>query len=225
MDSLRLSFANGIWVDKSLPLKHSYKQILENVFKATCKQVDFQTKAAEVINEVNLWVKNETNGLIKQILPRENANSLTGLIFVNAIHFKGAWDEKFYIDETKDFDFYLENGSCVKIPFMSNRKNQLIKSYDCFKVLGLPYRQRVQDTRRFTMYIFIPDAKYGLKDLVEKVGSESDFLERHLPVKSIPVGEFRIPRFKISFGFEASEFVKGLDLVLPFAQTGITDMP
>ncbi|XWS14647.1 hypothetical protein CRYUN_Cryun35bG0027200 [Craigia yunnanensis] len=66
------------------------------------------------------------------------------------------------------------------------------------------------------MYFVLPDAKDGLPALLEKVSSESGFLERHLPNEPVEVGEFRIPRFKISFGFEASEVLKGLGLVLPF---------
>ncbi|XP_021284241.1 LOW QUALITY PROTEIN: serpin-ZX-like [Herrania umbratica] len=40
----RLSFANGVWIDKSLPLKPSFKQVVDNVYKAASNQVDFQTK-------------------------------------------------------------------------------------------------------------------------------------------------------------------------------------
>ena len=76
-----------------------------------------------------------------------------------------------------------------------------------FKVLELPYK-RGGDNRRFSMYIFLPDSKDGLPALVEKVSSESGFLERHLPYKPVDVGESRIPRFKISFGFEASEEIR-----------------
>ncbi|XWS25683.1 hypothetical protein CRYUN_Cryun27aG0088700 [Craigia yunnanensis] len=102
---------------------------------------------------------------------------------------------------------------------MTSYEDQIIGVYDGFRVLGLPYKQG-GDNRRFSMFIFLPDAKDGLPALVEKVSSESGFLERHHPYKSVDVGEFRIPRFKISFGFEASEVLKRLGLVLPFSGEG-----
>lgn len=40
----RLAFANGAWVDKSLHLKPSFKQVVDTVYKGTLDQVDFQTK-------------------------------------------------------------------------------------------------------------------------------------------------------------------------------------
>ncbi|XVE55954.1 hypothetical protein DITRI_Ditri03aG0198800 [Diplodiscus trichospermus] len=219
-----LSFANGVWIDKSVPLKPSFKQIVDNVYKAASAQVDFQTKAVQVAGEVNSWAEKETSGLIKEVLPPGSVDGSTRLIFANALYFKGAWNESFDASKTKDHDFHLINGSSVKVPFMTSKKKQTVSAYNGFKVLGLPYKQG-GDKRRFSMYFFLPDANDGLPALVEKVSSESGFVERHLPYQPVEVGEFRIPRFKISFGFEASEVLKGLGLVLPFSgEGGLTDM-
>ncbi|KAA3488884.1 serpin-ZX [Gossypium australe] len=207
----RLSFANGVWLDQSLPLKPSFKQVVDNVYKAASKLVDFQNKK-------------ETNGLIKEVLPPGSVDASTRLIFANALYFKGAWNEAFDASKTKDHDFHLINGSSVKVPFMTSKKKQTVSAYDGFKVLGLPYKQG-NDKRRFSMCFFLPDAKDGLPALVEKVSSESGFLERHLPHQPVEVGEFRIPRFKISFGLKASEVLKRLGLVLPFSGGGgLTEM-
>ncbi|TQD73584.1 hypothetical protein C1H46_040865 [Malus baccata] len=48
-----LSFANGLWVDKSLTIKPSFKKVVDCSYKATVNQVDFQTKANEARVEVN----------------------------------------------------------------------------------------------------------------------------------------------------------------------------
>ncbi|KAH7567358.1 hypothetical protein ACOSP7_010797 [Xanthoceras sorbifolium] len=220
----RLSFANGVWIDKSLSLKDSYKQVVDNVYKAASNQVDFQTKAVEVTQQVNSWAEKETSGLIKEVLPPDSVDSTSRLILANALYFKGAWDEKFDASKTKDHDFHLLNGAPVQVPYMTSKKKQTIGAFDGFKVLGLPYKQG-GDKRRFTMYFFLPDAKDGLPALVEKMDSESGFLDRHLPYQKVEVGDFRIPRFKISFGFEASKVLKGLGLVLPFSGGGgLTEM-
>ncbi|GAV83700.1 Serpin domain-containing protein [Cephalotus follicularis] len=195
----RLSFANGVWVDNSLSLKHSFKQVLVNVYKAASNQVDFKTKAVEVTGEVNSWAEKETNGLIKEVLPHGSVDSMTKLIFASALYFKGSWNEKFDASKTKDHDFYLLSGSTVTVPFMASEKKQLVRAFDGFKVLGLPYKQ-------------------------EKVGSDLGFLNHHLPYERVELGVFKIPRFKILYGFEASNFLKGLGLVLPFSEGGLTEM-
>lgn len=220
----RLSFANGVWVDRSLSLKPSFKQVVDNVYKAASNQADFQTKAVEVTNEINAWAEKETSGLIKEVLPSGSVDATTRLILANALYFKGAWSEKFDASTTKDHDFYLLNGSSLHVPFMTSKKKQFISAFNGFKVLGLPYKQG-EDKRSFSMYFFLPDAKDGLPALAEKVGSESGFLDHHLPQQRVEVGDFRIPKFKISFGFEASKTLKGLGLVLPFSGEGdLTEM-
>lgn len=40
----RVSFADGIWLDQSLSLKPSFKQLVDSDYKAALAQVDFQTK-------------------------------------------------------------------------------------------------------------------------------------------------------------------------------------
>ncbi|CAI0465336.1 unnamed protein product [Linum tenue] len=178
-------------------------------------------KAAEVAKGVNAWAEKQTKGVIKEVLPSGAVDNTTRLVFANALYFKGAWNDKFDASATKDHDFHLLSGSSIKVPFMTSKKKQFVSQFDGFKVLSLPYKQG-EDKRRFSMYFFLPDSKDGLPALVEKAGSESDFLNRHLPLQKIPrrrelVGEFRIPRFKLSFGFDAWNTLKGLGLVLPFS--------
>ncbi|KAK6160765.1 hypothetical protein DH2020_004146 [Rehmannia glutinosa] len=179
--------------------------------------------AVEVTKEVNTWADKETNGLIKDILPSGSVDATTRLILANAVYFKGAWNEKFDASITKDHDFFLLNGTSVQVPFMTSKKKQYVRAFDDFKVLGLPYKQG-EDKRKFSMYFFLPDAKDGLPALVEKIGSKSGFIEHHLPYQQVKVRDFRIPKFKINFGFEASEVLKGQGLVLPFSGDGLTEM-
>lgn len=219
----RVSFADGVWVEQSLSLLPSFKELVTTDYEATLASVDFQNKAVEVANEVNSWAEKETNGLVKDLLPPGSVGSTTRLIFANALYFKGAWKDKFDASTTKDYDFHLLNGSSVTVPFMTSKKKQYIGAFDGFKVLGLPYNQG-EDKRQFTMYFFLPDAKDGLSALAGKLASESGFLERKLPGQKVQVGDFRIPRFKISFGLEVSNVLKELGVVLPFTGGGLTEM-
>ncbi|XP_047087754.1 serpin-ZX-like [Lolium rigidum] len=212
----RVAFANGVFVDTSLPLKPSFKEVAVGKYKAETNSVDFQTKAAEVAGEVNSWVEKLTAGLIKEILPQGSVDSGTRLVLGNALYFKGAWTEEFDASKTKEGEFHLLDGSSVQAPFMSSTDEQYISSRDNLKVLKLPYRQG-GDLRRFSMYILLPDALDGLWNLAERVSSEPEFLEKHIPTEKVPVGQFKLPKFKISFGFEASNLLKGLGLHLPFS--------
>lgn len=180
-------------------------------------------KPVEVTNDVNSWAERGTHGLIKEILPPGSVDQSTRLIFANALYYKGSWNEKFDASKTKEHEFHLLNGNTVKVPFMTSKSKQYISAFDGLKVLRLPYKQG-EDKRQFSMYFLLPDAKDGLPALVDRIGSEPGFLKRHLPCVQVPVGDFRIPKFKISFGFEASKLLKALGVVQPFSGEGLTEM-
>ncbi|CAH8305805.1 unnamed protein product [Eruca vesicaria subsp. sativa] len=222
---LRLSVANGVWIDKSLSLKPSFKELLENSYKATCSEVDFYNKPVEVIDEVNTWAEVHTNGVINKILSRDAVEDIreSTLILANAVYFKGAWSEKFDAKLTKDEDFHLPDGTSVKVPFMTSYKDQYLRCYDGFQVLRLPY---VEDQRQFSMYIYLPDDKDGLPTLLEKIGSEPGFLDNHIPDYQRELDAFRIPKFKFSFEFKASDVLKDMGLTSPFRTLGggLTEM-
>ncbi|KAL8058876.1 hypothetical protein ABFX02_03G050000 [Erythranthe guttata] len=220
----RLSLANSVWVDRSLTLKPAFREIVHNAYVAASDHVNFRTKGDEARNKVNRWGEEETNGIIKEILPPGTVTPDTRLIFANAMCFKGVWKKIFDSSLTKERDFYLLNGSSVKAPFMSSDDRQYIREFDGFKVWWLPYKQGEDRDRSFSMCIFLPDAKDGLPALLEKVSSESRFIESHLPNHPVQVGDFRIPKFKTGFNFEATKVVKGLGVVLPFCMGNLTEM-
>ncbi|GAB2267364.1 hypothetical protein Dimus_002349 [Dionaea muscipula] len=218
----KLSFVNGVWIDQSLQFRPSFKQTVDDVYKAASNRVDFQNKAPEVTFEVNSWAEKETSGLIKDLLPPDSVDHMTRLVLANALYFKGAWDEKFDASKSKEHDFHVLNGSSVKVPFMTSKKKHVIGTFDDFKVLSLGYK-RGEDKRSFSMSIFLPDARDGLSALAEKMSSVSGFLDKHLPHEKVDVGDFRIPRFKISFGLDGSNLLKGLGVAKIF-HGGLTEM-
>uniref|UniRef100_A0ACD5W7T6 Uncharacterized protein n=1 Tax=Avena sativa TaxID=4498 RepID=A0ACD5W7T6_AVESA len=213
----RVAFANGVFVDASLSLKPSFKELAVGRYKADVQSVDFQTKPAEALDQVNSWVEKVTTGLIKDILPEGSVDNTTRLVLGNALYFKGAWHEKFDESKTKGDMFHLLDGSSVQAPFMSTTTKQYITSTDNLKILKLPYHQGGDDNRQFSMYILLPEAQDGLWGLAKMLSTEPGFIENHIPAKKLQVGQFKLPKFKISFGFEASDLLKGLGLQLPFS--------
>ncbi|KAJ1294556.1 hypothetical protein BS78_01G154200 [Paspalum vaginatum] len=212
----RVAFADGVFVDASLKLKPAFQEVAVAKYRAETQSVDFQKKAAEAAGQVNSWVEKITTGLIKELLPPGSVDHTTRLVLGNALYFKGAWTKKFDASKTKDSDFHLLDGSPVQAPFMSSTDKQYIASYNDLKVLKLPYLQG-GDKRQFSMYILLPEAQDGIWSLAEKLRSEPEFLEKHIPMQKVSVGQFKVPKFKISFGFEASKLLKDLGLQLPFS--------
>ncbi|KAG6390595.1 hypothetical protein SASPL_148333 [Salvia splendens] len=218
-----LSTKNGLWVDRSLTFKPVFRDVVHNSYKAVAQLADFINQPEEARKEVNAWCEKETKGLIKEILPPDSVTEDTRLIFTNTVYFKGKWNQIFNANLTRDVDFYLLNGSSVRAPFMTNRYMQCVEAFDGFKVLRLSYQQG-SDKRRFSLYIYLPDARDGLPSLTERMCSEPGFMESHLPCSAVTLDEFGIPKFKIGFEFEATSVMKKLGVVDIFNVRGLMEM-
>ncbi|KAL5709233.1 hypothetical protein ACHQM5_019945 [Ranunculus cassubicifolius] len=199
-----MSFVGGVWVDQSLALKPTFQATAESIYRANAK------------SEINEWAAEATNGLIKSILPPDTKAMA---VLANAIYFKGTWKEKFEKKRTKEFPFYLADGtSSVAVPFMTSWKDQYISTFDDFKVLTLPYQKGIISSKSsLSMHIILPNQVNGIWRLIERVGSDPSFFKTHVRCrKKVRVGQFRIPKFKMEHGFEASEDLKNINLKLPF---------
>lgn len=80
----------------------SIRSCTELIFGEDLAQIDFQnTKAART--QINQWVERQTQGNIKEFLPRGNNDEL---LLVNAASFNGKWENKFNRTETRVGVFY-----------------------------------------------------------------------------------------------------------------------
>ncbi|KAL8472876.1 hypothetical protein ACS0TY_029918 [Phlomoides rotata] len=48
--------------------------------------------------------------------------------------------------------FFLLNGRSVQAPFLTSKKQQYVRAFDGFRVLGLPYKQG-EDNRKFSIAV------------------------------------------------------------------------
>ncbi|KAM2718369.1 hypothetical protein EV1_030286 [Malus domestica] len=80
----------------------------------------------------------------------------------------------------------------------------------------LPPSQLSRQEATFFDVLIACKCKIWAATLVERVCFELGFLDRHHPLRRVEVGDFKIPRFKFSFAFKASDILKDLGLVLHF---------
>ncbi|KAB5550028.1 hypothetical protein PHYPO_G00048930 [Pangasianodon hypophthalmus] len=69
---------------------------------------------------INGWIKNRTKGHIHSLLKPDMLDpSLTRLVVVNSIYFKGMWKSRFQVQSTKIRSFTGGDGKSYKVPMMS----------------------------------------------------------------------------------------------------------
>ncbi|KAL3523483.1 hypothetical protein ACH5RR_016317 [Cinchona calisaya] len=202
----KISFANGVWVDKRFRLKDFYRRFVSDVFKSEAKNVDFFHQADEAVKEINSWAEFQTKGLIRDVLQRYHITPLTALILGNALYFKGSWENKFNPEWTQKRDFFLLDEKKVSVPFMTSSRSYLYGSFDDNKVLEIPYQRGKEERKKFSMQFILPNKKDGLKNLLEKFNAESGFLNWHFQLSRTKLTEFWIPKFKFSCSLDNIRF-------------------
>jgi serpin B len=72
------------------------------------------------------------------------------------------------------------------------------------------------------MYVYLPNQRHGLHSMLQQLASNPELLSMDL-WRAVPVGDFRVPKFTISYKTEATGLLKGLGLRLPFDE-GAADL-
>ncbi|CAN6179520.1 unnamed protein product [Urochloa humidicola] len=217
-----VSFASGVWRDRTVSLDPSFLAAAAESYKAEARAVDFKGNRDKAIREINRWVSKATRGLIKDVLSPDDVGPLTRLVLVNAVYFKGKWATPFDARHTDPAGkFHLlggGGGGAVDAPMMRDSGAHLVAVHPGFKVLKLPYEAPPPFTAdgaaaaRYAMCVFLADDRDGLWSLVDEIASRPSFLRDHLPVSVVEVGDLRLPRFKMTFSGELAGSLRALGL-------------
>uniref|UniRef100_A0ACD5WAM0 Uncharacterized protein n=1 Tax=Avena sativa TaxID=4498 RepID=A0ACD5WAM0_AVESA len=210
----RLAFASGVWADASRTLSPEFVEGVGGLYGSAAKTADFKNMPEDAVEQINSWVNKSTKQTITSLLPDGIIDRNTGLVLGSAVYFRGRWLDKTDIGKTAEQKFYCLDGTPVLVPFVEYDRTRLFAVHDGFKVIKLPYKQG-KNERKFSMYIFLPDAHDGLFELTKKIFSEPTFLEQHLPTEKRHVG-IGVPKFTISFQIDMKDFLKDMALELPF---------
>ncbi|KAF7013165.1 hypothetical protein CFC21_027279 [Triticum aestivum] len=73
---------------------------------------------------------------------------------------------------------------------------------------------------------FACGARDGLWRLIDMIAFDPEFLRKHLPRSDVEVGDFRLPKFKVSFGMTMNGILRGMGLKEAFepGKADLSDM-
>ncbi|UCE65443.1 MAG: serpin family protein [Candidatus Zixiibacteriota bacterium] len=199
--------ANSIWYRQGLRVEDDFLDMNRSFFKAQISPCNFRDSATA--DTINAWVYENTNGKIPDIVEKPiNPNLL--MILINAIYFHGDWAKKFDVENTRDDEFTLTDGSRVTCKMMNQENRFRYFENDSFQAIELPYGNRA-----FSMIIFLPKPDVGIDDLIGRLDDDNlklwtDSLRRHR-------GAISMPRFKLEFYKELTRMLSSLGMGLAFS--------
>jgi serpin B len=206
-----LSIANSIWYKLNFQVQNEFIDLNKEYYYAEVNELDFTLPDAKDI--INGWVNEKTKGLIPAIIDNIPAEAVMYLI--NAIYFKGVWMYEFDPDDTREQDFYPEDGMTQKVDMMQMEGDLLFTSNDLFDAISLPYGDG-----QFNMFIMLPKGENTTGDIVAELNNDNwntwinSLGTQHVVVK--------LPKFKFEFFRLLNDDLTNMGMGIAF-EPGIAD--
>jgi serine protease inhibitor len=209
IDEVRLDIANSLWMREGLAFRREFLERAKIHYDAQIRSLDFRLPTAK--ETINGWVSGETEGKIEELVDLIPEDAI--LYLLNAIYFKGAWEEEFDPDHTREEDFHLPSGGTKTVPMMRRSDQFHHFAGEDFQAVRLPYGDG-----RVCMYIFLPNEDSSLDAFHESLGAENwkvwttSFGKRQ--------GTVALPRFKARYRSLLNGPLTDLGMVSAFDPAG-----
>lgn len=204
---VEISIANSIWARQGVEFNSDFLDRNRLFFGAEIASLDFS--APEATATINEWVSTNTKGKIKKIVQEIDPGTL--LFLINAIYFKGSWQEEFDKSKTRPDIFYLSDGSEKRVPMMRREGAYPYFRGEHFEAAGLPYGDG-----DVIMYIFLPNHDSNLNEFLSSLSAKNwaSWLPQFSPVREESM--MILPRFKLEYEVSLNDTLKALGMDIAF---------
>jgi serpin B len=202
---INMSIANSVWTENNFVVKQPFIDILKNYYDAESRSFDINDPSAP--DDINAWIEDKTNGLIKKMV--ESLNDNTVMLLINAIYFKGKWKSQFDETKTEQMPFYTPSGSSPDVPMMRQTTDFEVYDGDGFILAEFPYGQG-----NYVMDVVLPDEMHGISGLLPQF-TEANFQTwlSHLAERET---NLYFPRFKYGFKKQLKDILTTMGMGIAF---------
>mgnify|MGYP004443866369 CR=1 len=175
--------ANSLWCDIGIEPKESFSKMIEGIYDGKSANIRYATD----IDTVRQWITDKTNGMIKDF-PQSLGERAT---IVNTVYFNGEWDNKFYIESTKQGCFYEADGKKEKGDVFYMHKYRFGTSYSSnnqYEMASFPF-----GSGAYVMYVILPQPKVTTSECIEMISKRGWDASRSNMAYSVL--NVKLPRF------------------------------
>ncbi|PWA28094.1 hypothetical protein CCH79_00012186, partial [Gambusia affinis] len=208
-----VQIANAMFSQNGFPMEETFMATNKANFQCESQSLDFSnpTAAADYINH---WVSNKTKGHITNLIKADMLDStLTRLVALNSIYFKGSWKSGFQPNNTKMRSFTGGDGNVYKVPMMSqltifNLGTATTPQGVKYRVIELPYHGNT-----ISMLIAVPADDAPLSSIIPHISTAT--VQSWTKLMHMRKVRLLIPKFSAD---------AEVDLKAPLSVLGIADM-
>lgn len=207
LEDLRFSgvtMANVAFLRPDFVLLESYEDVLSDIYDASPEQM----VPGNVMNQVNDWVSDQTDGLIPALLSQEPSDD-TVLLLINALTMKSEWASPFSAAQTGFSVFHSPDGD-IEVSCMHQCSPFAYSHVNGIQAVSLPYQNSV-----LQLTVLLPEDG-DLSSLINQLCAAPDeFIARHMPIESAMVN-LSLPNVHAESSFELKDYLSALGVTDAF---------
>jgi serine protease inhibitor len=202
---VELAVANSIWARRGVKFKEDFLERNRQFFAAEVASLGFGAPGAP--GAINNWVSRNTKSKIPTIIDQINTDDV--MFLINAVYFKGQWENKFKKELTKNKPFYPLSGTQKEVPMMSQSGDyQYYRGYK-FQAVRLFYGDKGA-----SLDLFLPDKDSSIDKLLKRLSPEQ--CEQWTKSFHQAPGDIKIPRFKMDYESSLKDPLKAMGMGVAF---------
>ncbi|MBQ2987710.1 MAG: serpin family protein [Clostridia bacterium] len=205
-DRYKLHLANSIWFsdEDGFAVNRDFLQTNADYYGADIYQAPFDNRT---LRDVNRWVRNETDGMIPEVLDRIPSEAV--MYLVNALAFEAEWKKIYEKKQIKDGTFTKEDGTELTAKMMYATEH--VKYLKDKNATGF---FKYYNGEKYAFVALLPDEGVSLSDYVNSLdGAALHTLLSEAETASVSTA---IPKFESEYSAELSEILQSMGMTLAF---------
>jgi serpin B len=202
--------ANGLWVQKGLPIRPAFQKTLADEYRAPLVLLDFGANADGAREEINRWTGQHTKDKIKDLFPPGSINAQTRLVLASAIYFYGKWQSPFLTSRTAPAEFTLQSGASTRANFMNQTAHFNYTETPSGQILEMPYAGT-----GIAFDVLLPKAPGGLTELERALAP--DHLTAWLGSLTSRNVQVAMPKFRVESEFSLGRTLSAMGMPTAFS--------
>jgi serpin B len=180
--------ANSLWTNQNTFILPSYFNSIQGDLGASVTPLDF-SDTKQSASTINDWIKEQTRGLLQDVIGPRDISKATQLMLVSALYFKGAWQKPFPAKLTRQDLFYKTSRDTKLVSMMSQKGIFSYYENNDVQVLLLPFSGENASGSRLACFFVLP------KDSLE--GLDASAIPDWISSATQTQVEVTIPRFEM----------------------------
>ncbi len=191
-EGVEILLADSFWVRAALSEQAKAVQAkLQEYYD--CEVVPVTQFDTATLDQINGWVSDQTNGMIKKLFDQLSADTVT--VLIDTLYFKGTWQMPFDAKDSTVGEFFGRDASeSTSVQYMNMEKKELrYANHNGIQVVELPYGEDGE----IVMDVFIGENGWDPAVLFRDNGARMEELFYHLGKADI--GKLTLPKWKETY--------------------------